>query len=414
MTPLGRDDCVALDARDTPGIAALQSRFAPGAEGTLYFDAGSIGPMPASVPARMQEVLDAEWRIGRRRSWNEADWLEQPRRIGAALAPLLGAGADDLVVCDSTSVNLYKLLRQALAIAAPRATIVLERAVFPTDRYVAEGIAHAGLAQLRFIDGPAELERALVPGDVAVVALSHVDYRSSERFDLKAVSQLARRHGALTLWDLSHSAGAVRIELGAADVDFAVSCGYKYLCGGPGAPSILYVNPRWRDAAWPAICGWMGHADTFAFEERFRPAAGPARHLVGSPPVLADAAFAAAAEIWRDADPVALDRRHRCLGDTLIALVEQRCAGFGLSLQSAREHARRGGHVAFRFEAAHALVQALAEAGVIVSSRAPDTLRFGLHPIVTRYLDLWEAVERLRALLESGAWRNERFRRKIV
>lgn len=414
MITAGRDDCAALDARDAPVIAALQSRFAPGAEGTLYFDAGSIGPMPVSVPARMKEVLDAGWRIGRRRSWNEADWLEQPRRIGAALAPLLGAGADDLVVCDSTSVNLYKLLRQALTIAAPRTTVVLERAVFPTDRYVAEGIAHAGLAQLRFIDGPAELERALVPDDVAVVALSHVDYRSSERYDLKAVGELARRHGALTLWDLSHSAGAVRIELGATDVDFAVSCGYKYLCGGPGAPSILYVNPRWREAAWPAICGWMGHADTFAFEEHFRPAVGPARHLVGSPAVLADVAFAAAAEIWRDADPVALDLRHRSLSDTLIGLVEQRCAGFGLSLQSAREHARRGGHVAFRFEAAHALTQALAETGVVVSSRAPDTLRFGIHPIVTRHLDLWEAVERLRALLESGAWRDERFRRKVV
>lgn len=409
MQPLRQEDCVALDARDEKRWAPLQARFAAGADGVLYFDAGSIGPMPRDVPGRVHEVLDAGWRVGRRRSWNETDWLEQPRRLGSALAPMLGAGAADVVACDSTSVNLYKLLRHALAIAAPRRTIVAERDVFPTDRYVAEGLAHAGLADLRLVADAGRLREALAPGDVAVVALSHVDYRSGERHDMRGVCELARRHGALTLWDLSHSAGAVRIDLRACDADFAVSCGYKYLCGGPGAPSLLYVHPRWHDAAWPAICGWMGHADTFAFREGFEPASGPARHLVGSPAVLADAVFAAAADIWRDADPAALDARHRSLSDALIALLEQRCADFGVRLQSPRDHERRGGHVAVRFEAASALTQALAEVGVIVSSRDPDTVRFGIHPITTTHAELWRAVERMRAVLHSGAWREARF-----
>ena len=423
---LDADACGQLDAAAAHAATfdALRRRFAPGAAGTVYLDANSIGPMPADAPARMQAVMDAGWRVARRRSWNELDWLAQPRLLGQALAPVLGAGADDVRVAESTSVNQYRLLRLALALKAPRRTIVAEADVFPSNRYVAEGLAHAGDAVLRLLpatDGRAAddaalqglrdpaLDAALAPGDVAVVALSAVDYRSSRRHDLARISQRVHAAGALVLWDLSHAAGAVAVDLRGSDADLAVGCGYKYLCGGPGAPSFVYVHPRWQDAAWPAVCGWMGHANTFAFDPAFRPAPGMDRHLVGTPAVLANTAFGAAADIWRDVDPLALDARHRSLTDTLIRLLDEQCAGLGVELASPREHARRGGHVALRFEGAGPLAQALVAHGVVVSARKPDALRLGVHPLTTTHAELWQAVQVLRHLLESGAWREPRF-----
>ena len=409
---LTHDDCAHLDAQaDSPH--ALRLRFAAGAPDTLYFDANSIGPMPADAPARIAAVIEQGWRLARRRSWNETDWLEQPRKLGAALAHLIGAAPADVLVCDSTSINQYKLLRHALAVAAPRRVMVVQRDVFPSNRYVAQGIARAGLGEVRLFDGPADLALALAPGDVAVLALSHVDYRGGERLDLHGLTALAHAHGALALWDLSHSAGAVAIDLAGADADFALACGYKYLCGGPGAPALLYVHPRWQDAAWPALCGWMGHAATFDFAADHVPATGVSRHLVGTPAVLANAAFGAAAEIWKSADMAALDRRHRSLTDTLITLIEENCGDFGIAVTSPRLHEKRGGHVAVRMTQAdanvNALGQALVAAGVVVSTRKPDALRFGVHPITTCHVDLWHGVARLRDILASGRWRAAEF-----
>jgi kynureninase len=417
--PLDRTACDELDrsADRLDGFDALRARFAPGAPGALYFDANSIGPMPHDAPERMRRVLDEGWRLARRRGWNDFDWLEQPRSLGAAIAPVLGAGPDDVLVADSTSVNLYKLLRTALAARAPRKVIVVERDVFPSNRYVAEGIAQAGMATLRLIDRPDDLAAALAPGDVAVVSLSHVDYRSSERLDMSVLSAQIRAGGALSLWDLSHSVGAVAIHLQADGADLATGCGYKYLSGGPGAPSFIYLNPRLRETvnsrlretAWPALCGWMGPADTFAFDPGYRPAPDVSQFQVGTPPVLANAAFSAAAEIWRDVDAAALTARHRSLTDTLIALLDEHCEGFGLHLASSRDHARRGGHVALRFEGAAALAQALVAAGVVLSARKPDSLRFGVHPLTTTHGDLHEAVQRLQTVLQTAAWREPRF-----
>ncbi len=416
-------DCEALDrALDSadPTGAALRARFAPGSPDTLYFDANSIGPMPADVPERMRRLLDEGWRAARRRSWNESDWLDQPRSLGKKLAQVLGAQAGDLIVCDTTSINQFKLLRYSLQLSG-RSVIVVQRDVFPSNRYVAEGIVHAGLQhglqhglqggspQLRFIDSADDLQSALAPGDVAVVSLSHVDYRSSERLNMLALNQMIHAHGALSLWDLSHSAGAVAVNLRTSDADFALGCGYKYLSGGPGAPSFIYVHPRHQDAGWPALCGWMGHADTFAFQRDFKPAAGVSRFLVGTPSVLANTAMAAAVDIWQRADPIRLDERHRSLSDRLIAMVQNGILAEHLELASPQAHAQRGGHVAFRFPAADALAQALVAAGVVVSSRKPDALRFGIHPLVTRHVDLWQAVERLRDIIARQTWRDPRF-----
>ena len=362
----------------------------------------------------MQTVLQEGWAKARRRSWNELDWLEQPRTLGASMAHLIGAGSNDVRVTDTTSINQYKLLRYALSVAAPRRVIVLERHVFPSNRYVAEAIAREHLAELRFIDDASDLRAALAPQDVAVVALSHVDYRSSTRLDMAALNRCIREAGAMSLWDLSHSAGAVAIALVQSEADLAVGCGYKYLCGGPGAPAFLYIHPRWANAAWPAISGWMGHADTFAFEPNYRPGAGADRFLVGTPAVLANADFSAAAELWREVDPLALDQRHRSLTDTLIQLFDEQCAAWPLHLSSPRSHAQRGGHVALQFDGAAALAQALVEQGVIVSSRKPDALRWGVHPLTTNHQQLWSAVQVLRQLLISGSWQDTRFERPMV
>ncbi len=395
-----------LSPRDAEA-AAWRARFAPGDPGVLYFDASSIGPMPASAPERMRRALDGGWRAARRRAWSEFDWMDQPSTLGAAIAGVIGAGTDDVRVCDTTTVNQYKLLRYALSVKAPRRTMVVEADVFPSNLHAAEGIARAGIGRLRTIAGMHELPAALAEGDVAVVALSHVDYRSSARLPMAEITAQVHAAGASVLWDLSHSAGALAIGLGTADVDFAVGSGYKYLCGGPGAPAFMFVHPRWQEAAWPAICGWMGHANTNAFEPVFRPAQGMDRHLVATPSVLANEAFAAAADIWREVDPVWLDTRHRDLSEALIAQLERECGAFGLELASPREHALRGGHVAFRFPDAESLANALVANGVVVSARKPDALRLAPHPLVTDVTEITEAVARLREILESGRWRNQ-------
>ncbi len=400
------DDCRAADVADP--LALLGARFAPGEAGAIYLDANSVGAMPRDVPSRVARVLQQGWAEQRRRSWSTADWLDQPRTLGAGLSAILGADPEDLVVCDTTTVNLFKLLTYALRLQAARRVVVAERHVFPTDLYVAEGLArHAG-ASLRLIDDPGELPAA-TGDDVAVVYLSHVDYRSSRRWDMGAVNRAAHAAGALTLWDLSHSAGANVIDLRGTDADFAVGCGYKYLSGGPGAPALLYVHPRHHDAAWPTICGWMGHAHPFAFEAEFVPAAGPQRHLVASPAVLANTAFAAAVDIWREVSPAALDRKHRSLSAAAAGLLMQQCGGLGVTVTSPGTYEEQGGHVGFSYPAAAQLSQALVAAGVICSYRKPDTIRFGLGPLALRHEDLWHAVARLREILQSARWQEPRF-----
>lgn len=401
-SPLTRQACAARD--EDPGVLATAvAGFAGGEPGTIYLDANSIGPMPRDAPARMAALLENGWRRDRRRGWNNQDWLDHPRSLGSAVAHLIGAAKGDVLVCDTTSMNLYKLLRHALAVAAPRRVVVAEQSVFPSNRYVAEGIAKAGLADLVTIASVHELEAALAADEVAVVTLSHVDYRSSVRLDMAEVTALSHRHGALVLWDLSHSAGAVAIDLHAADADYAVASGYKYLCGGPGAPALLYLHPRLQSLSWPAVCGWMGHAAPFSFVPEYEPAPGVAAQLAGTPAVIANAAWSAAADLWRQVDPLAMDLRHRSLSETLIELIDQQCAGLGIEVSSPRQHRRSGGHVTLRLTAPAADVENLGEAllaaRVVASTRKPDSLRFALHPLATSHVDVWEAVQRLREIL---------------
>jgi kynureninase len=386
----------------------MRGRFAHPAEDTIYLDGNSIGAMPADALERVQRAMIEGWRDARRRSWSRFDWLEKPWLLGAGLAHILGAGHDDVVFCDSTSVNLFKILAYAWQLDRARPFIVTEAHNFPTDMYIAQGLERFVGAELRRISRPEELDAAL-RSDVGVLYLSHVDYRSSRRWDMAAINRKARAAGMLTLWDCSHSAGAVPVDLGGTGADFAVGCGYKYLCGGPGAPAWLYVHPRHQDRAWPVIAGWMGHADVAAFGPHYEPARGVRRQLTGSPAILANEAMAAAIDLWKEVKREDLAWKHRSLSDVLVALLEQECANFGVDVTSPRNYNERGGHVTIRHEGAGSVTEALLASGVVSSFRKPDWIRFGVQPLALSHEDVWIAVRRLRQVLESEAWRDARF-----
>lgn len=386
----------------------MRSRFARPAEDTIYLDGNSIGAMPADAVERVQRALTDGWRDARRRIWNRFDWLEKPRLLGAGLAHILGAGEDDVVFCDSTSLNLFKILAYAWQLDRERPVIVTEAHNFPTDMYIAQGLERFAGAELRRIGEPDGLD-AVLRSDVGVLYLSHVDYRSSHRWDMAAINRKARAAGVLTLWDCSHSAGAVPVDLGGTDADFAVGCGYKYLCGGPGAPAWLYVHPRHQDRAWPVIAGWMGHADVAAFGPQYEPARGVRRHLTGSPAILANEAMAAAIDLWKEVKREDLAWKHQSLSELLITLLEQECARFGVEVTSPRNYDERGGHVTIRHEGAGSVTEALLASGVVSSFRNPDWIRFGVQPLALSHEDLWIAVARLRSVLERERWRDPEF-----
>jgi kynureninase len=371
--------------------------------------------MPAEAPERVQRLMNEGWRDARRRGWNRFDWLEKPWLLGAGLAHILGCGEDDVVFCDSTSVNLYKILGYAWQLERKRPVIVTEAHNFPTDMYVAEGLVRfaGGDASVRRIGEPHELDAALRP-DTGVLYLSHVDYRSSRRWDMAEVNRKARAAGVLTVWDLSHSAGAIPVDLSGTDSDFAVGCGYKYLCGGPGAPAWLYVHPRHQDRAWPVISGWMGHADVFAFATAYEPMRGVRRQLTGSPGIIANEAMAAAIDLWKEVRREDLAWKHRSLSELLVGLLEQECARFGVQVTSPRNYDARGGHITIRHPGAGSITEALLANGVVSSFRKPDWIRFGLQALALSHEDLWLAVSRLRKVLEAELWRDPKFAKVSV
>ena len=365
--------------------------FESGRRGWLYFDANSIGAMPKIAPVRMARLLE-EWRALRRRGWSESDWLDAPRRLGDKLAPVLGARKGSVIAGDSTSVNLHKALTLALQLRPGRSEILSEAGTFPTDLYVAENVArNFGLA-LKLIQRPEQIPAA-IDSRTAVVYLSHTDYRTAYRHDLRAVTRLAHARGALTVWDLSHSAGAVETALARGNADFAVGCGYKYLCGGPGAPGYLYVAPRLQARVRPALQGWFGHAAPMAFEPRFRAARGIQRHAVGTPAVAGNVLLEAALDVFAMFRPKDLFARHAALSQLLIELAPDE-----LSLASPADPRSRGGFVAFRVRGAKALAKELERRRVVASVRPPDILRFGLSPLYHSEADVRALARRLKDL----------------
>jgi len=413
-----RQTCLALDATDP--LRALRDQFdLP--PGVIYLDGNSLGALPKATAARVAEVVTNEWGVGLIRSWNTAGWIDLAQRIGNQIATLVGAGANELIVGDSTSVNLYKVLSTAIALqkldAPARRTIVSERSNFPTDLYIAETLAREHAMTLVLIDAddlPAHLNDQL-----AVLMLTHVNYRTGRMFEMAQVTRAAHAAGALVVWDLAHSAGAVPVDLGAADADFAVGCGYKYLNGGPGAPAFVWAHPRHtarmdREQLRQPLSGWLGHQAPFEFTTDYRPALGIQRFVCGTPALLSMSALGCGLDVFEQAQHLgglpALRRKSLALSDLFIALVESRCAGHGLTLVTPREAALRGSQASFAHDTGgYPIMQALIARGVIGDFRAPDLLRFGFTPLYTRFVDVFDAVENLSEVLTSGEWREARF-----
>jgi kynureninase len=367
--------------------------------------------------------VQREWGRDLIESWNRAGWIDLPQRLGDKIARLVGAGPGELVVADSTSVNLFKVLSAALSAAraetSARRVILSERDNFPTDLYIAQSLARDQGFELALVETPDEIAPRLARGDVAVLMLTQVNYRTGHLHDMAELTRAAHDADALAVWDLAHSAGALPVHLTRDDADFAVGCGYKYLNGGPGAPAFVWVHPRHAEHFTQPLSGWMGHATPFAFTPDYAPAPGVARALCGTPPVLSMVALDCGIDTVLAAESMggidALRGKSLALTDAFMRLVEERCAGHGLALVTPHDAARRGSQVCLaRDEGAYAIVQALIARGVVGDFRAPDVLRFGFAPLYLRFVDVWDAVEHLREVLESGEWTQARFNRKAT
>ena len=422
--------CQELDSKDP--LRSLKDQFSL-PPGVIYLDGNSLGVLPKATAARVAEVLTQEWGVGLIRSWNTAGWFESPQKAGNKIARLIGANAGEVVATDTTSINLYKVLSAALNIAAAdsptRRLIVSERSNFPTDLYIAEALCRERGYTLKLVE-PDEIAAALTP-DVAILMLTNVNYRTGAMHDMPAVTQAAHAAGILTVWDLAHSAGAVPVDLTTAKADFAIGCGYKYLNGGPGAPAFVWVNPKHTERFWQPLAGWWGHATPFDFTPDYRPAPGVNRYLCGTQPILSMAALDCGLDVFMAAEAfggmAALRTKSLALTDLFIALVEERCAGFGIGLATPMAHDQRGSQVCLTREhgaglagnsGAFAIVQALIARGVIGDYRAgdgqahKDILRFGFTPLYIGFEDVWHAVEHLRQVLVSEAWKRPEFNQK--
>eukprot|EP01037_Dinobryon_pediforme_P001449 gene1449-1470_t len=410
---LTRKDLETLDATDC--LAPMRARFSL-PDGVIYLDGNSLGAMPIATKSRIDEVISQEWGQGLIRSWNDAGWIDLPGRIGNKIARLIGAAPDTVMVADSTSVNLFKLLSAALRLRPGRKKILSEAGNFPTDLYIAEGLRD-------LLDQGHRLDLAIhddliaaIDEDTAVVMLTHVNYHSGRMLDMAAITQAAHKAGALMLWDLAHSAGAMPVDLSAHDVDFAVGCGYKYLNGGPGAPAFLYVAPRLQDSAEFPITGWLGHASPFAFEPGYRPSAGIQRAVVGTPPVISLAALEVGVDIALEANLEEVRAKSVLQTEIFARLITERCEGMNLFVASPRDRSLRGSQVCLSHPDAYAIMQALIARGIIGDFRAPNILRFGMTPLYLGFAELWDAVTILADIMTTEAWRAPEFatRQKVT
>jgi kynureninase len=403
---IARVDLEALDREDP--LRPFRDRFfLP--EGTIYLDGNSLGAMPKAVPDRIREVVEEEWGRDLIRSWNIHGWIDLQMSVGAKIGRLIGAGEGETIVADSTSVNLFKVLSAALALNPSRRTILSERENFPTDLYVVEGlIRHLGRDHVLKAAAPEEFP-AVIDDDVACVLLTHVSYRTGRMYDMAKITEAAHAKGALMIWDLAHSAGAMPLDLSGVNADFAVGCGYKFLNGGPGAPAFLAIARRHQDRVAPALSGWFGHAAPFAFEGSFRPAEGVARAAVGTPPVLSLAALEVGVDLMLEAPLEELRAKSLRQADIFAALMGPELAGHGFSLVSPKDPAQRGSQICFAHEHGWPIVQCLTAHNVIGDFRAPDIVRFGFTPLYLGYAELWDAVAILRRIMDGRLWDRPEF-----
>jgi kynureninase len=401
-----REHALALDCGDP--LAPLRDQFSLPPD-VIYLDGNSLGATPAAAAMRAQQVIRNEWAHDLIRSWNTAGWFALTKRLGDKLAPLIGACGGEVVVTDTISINLFKILSAALRAQAARdparRVIVSERSNFPTDLYIAQGLIEQldrGY-ELRLIDDPAELPDA-IDADTALVMITHVNYRTGYMHDMASVTKLTHDNGAFAVWDLAHSAGAVPVELHHAGADYALGCTYKYLNGGPGAPAFLWVPKRHQNAFSQPLSGWWGHRAPFAMQSAYEPDDGIGRFLCGTQPIVSMSLVECGLDVFAQTDMQAIRHKSLALTDLFIDLVEARCAGHGLRLVTPREHRQRGSQASFEHAHGYELMQALIARGVIGDYREPRVLRFGFTPLYTRFVDVWDAVETLRDILATQAW----------
>lgn len=406
---LDRNSCAALDAADT--LAGFRDRFLDDGS-TIYLDGNSMGRLPKAAVPRLREMAEHEWGSVLVRGWTESGWMESPHRVGDRIGELIGAAPGEVLVSDSTSVNLFKLIAAVLRARPQRRVVVTERSNFPTDLYIASGVVEMLGCELRAVER-ASLRDAL-DSDTALLLLTHVDFRTGERHDMAGLTEAAHAAGALVLWDLSHSAGAVEIQLQRAGVDLAVGCGYKYLNGGPGSPAFLHVATALQDELRNPIQGWLGHDTPFTFESGYRRAAGIRGWMVGSPPVLAIGALEVGVDIHLEAGARAIGEKAAMLTEIFMRLARARLGTLGFEVLTPPEPERRGAQVSLRQADGLAVVRAVADRGVIGDFRPPDVCRFGLAPLYTRCVDVWDAVERIADVVESGVNRLPEYQQEVA
>ncbi|ROS01679.1 kynureninase [Sinobacterium caligoides] len=409
MNEYSRAACEQLDLEDS--LSEFRDEFAI-PEGMIYLDGNSLGVRPKAALARAVEVVEEEWGVGLIKSWNQADWFSLPQRLGNKLAKLIGADDDEVVVTDSTGLNLYKVLAAALTQRTERKVIVMNGSNFPTDNYMAQGL----LAQLgdgyeiRFAEHD-DMEAAITE-DVAAVCLTHVHYKTGRIFDMAAITAKTHEVGALSIWDLCHSAGALDVDLNGCNVDFAVGCTYKYLNGGPGSPGFIFTAKCHQGKALQPLTGWWGHADPFAFERDYRPAPGINQMLSGTQPILSLAVAEVGLDIFLRADVAAVRAKSKKLTELFIRLMTQRCSQYGFTLVSPEDAECRGSQVSFSHTHGYPVMQALISRDVVGDFRAPDNVRFGFTPLYTSYVDVWDAVDRLVDIMEKELWRDSEFNQR--
>jgi kynureninase len=395
-----------LDATDP--LAFTRDRFRL-PEGVIYLDGNSLGALPAATADRLRKVATSQWGDDLITSWNKHGWIDWPARIAAKLAAIVGARPNELLIADSTSVCLFKLLAAAVGARPGRRTILTQKHNFPTDLYVAQGLCD--MLGLTFKAVPAEQVASAIDEDTAVVTLTHVDYRSASIHDMRAINDAAHAAGALAVWDLSHSAGAIQLDLNGTGSDVAVGCGYKYLNGGPGAPAFVYVAERLQDELRPPLQGWMGHAEPFAFDDDYRPASGILKFLTGTPSILALAALDAGLDTFAGVSMRDVEAKAQAITQLFVDEIEGRC-GSQVRLASPRDPARRASHVCFAHPEGYAIMQALIARGVIGDFRAPDLMRFGFAPLYNSFADVFRAAHLLAEILATREWDQPRFRER--
>ena len=401
MTVITRQECRQWD-QDDP-LAELRNGFSL-PDGVIYLDGNSLGAMPSQALSQVYQTVERDWGLGLIQSWNDAGWFDLPYSLGDRIAPLIGAAAGEVVVTDSTSINLYKVLAAALKLRPDRKVILLESSNFPTNNYIAQGL----IAQLTtdYTIRYAEADEIVdaINDDLAAVCLTQVHYKSGRLLNMHSITEKTHDAGAISIWDLCHSAGAMEVNLNTSGVDFAIGCTYKYLNGGPGSPAYLFMATRLHNQIQQPLTGWWGHADPFAFERDYRPATGISQMLSGTQPIVSLALVEKGLEIFNQVNTRALREKSMRMGQLLIDLVGQRCSAYGFDLISPEQAEQRGSQVSFVHKHSYAIMQALITEGVIGDCRAPDTVRFGIAPLYIRYTDIWDAIDILDRVMSSGSW----------